>query len=313
MGESDRFIEYRDRYRPGRINLNINSPVVMLIIVNFTVFLFIKFLSFGQITGDTALAPYFTGKLHSFLVSDSFKTILSQPWSVITYGFFHFSFLNLVSNMIWLWGFGSILQTLAGNRHSVPVYLYGAFTGAIAFLATLAMLDRSVVTPQYFLFGANAAVMAVAVAATVLSPGFRIFRQLGGGIPIWILTLIYVLVDIAGMGTVSTPYYSAHLAGAAIGGIYMYSYMRGQDWGLWMNKVYRRFMGLFNPNRPVKKTKSIKEKVFYNTGNRVPYSKTANLTQQRVDEILDKINQKGYKTLTPEEKDILRRAGEEGL
>ena len=104
-----------------------------------------------------------------------------------------------------------------------------------------------------------------------------------------------------------------HLAGAAIGGIYMYSYMRGQDWGLWMNKVYRRFMGLFHPNRPVKKTKSIKEKVFYNTGNRVPYSKTANLTQQRVDEILDKINQKGYKTLTPEEKDILRRAGEEGL
>jgi hypothetical protein len=37
------------------------------------------------------------------------------------------------------------------------------------------------------------------------------------------------------------------------------------------------------------------------------------VTQQKVDEILDKINQKGYGRLTDEEKDLLRRASEEGL
>ena len=73
--------------------------------------------------------------------------------------------------------------------------------------------------------------------------------------------------------------------------------------------------GFIQPNRSPKnaKEKPIKEKVFYKTGNRPPYSKTANLTQQRVDEILDKINQKGYKTLTSEEKDILKRASEEEM
>ena len=312
MGESDRYIEYRDKNRQGVINFNINSPVVLLIIINFSVFLFVKFLAFGQITGDTSLVPFFYEKLNTFLVTPTFKQALYQPWSIITYSFFHFDFLTILSNMLWLWCFGSILQSLAGNRHTFPVYLYGAFSGALAFMATLALVKTTGIPALFYLYGANAAVMAVAVAATVLAPGFRIFRQLGGGIPIWILTLVYILVDLAGMGTVSTPFYAAHLAGALVGGLYTFSYTRGYNWGLWMNKFYQWLMGLFNPDKKTK-TNSIKAKVFYETGKRAPFSKTSNLTQQRVDEILDKINQKGYNYLTDDEKNILKRASEEEL
>ena len=309
MGESDRYIEYRDKDGAGRINFNINSPVVMLIIINFSVFLFVKFLSFGKVTGDTALVPFLDEKLNAFLVNATFKQFLYQPWSIITYCFFHYEFLTILSNMLWLWCFGSILQSLAGNRHTIPIYLYGAFVGGLAFIATLAIPNTTAGHP---LVGANAAVMAVAVAATILAPGFRIFRQLGGGIPIWILTLVYILVDLAGIGTTSTPFYSAHLAGALTGGVYILSYNHGYNPGSWMNKFYQWLMGLFNPDKKTK-TNSVKEKVFYNTGKRTPYNKTANLTQQRVDEILDKINQKGYKHLTEEEKNILKRASEEEL
>jgi hypothetical protein len=38
--------------------------------------------------------------------------------------------------------------------------------------------------------------------------------------------------------------------------------------------------------------------------------KIPKLTQQRLDEILDKINQKGIEGLTPEEKEFLRKASE---
>ena len=55
------------------------------------------------------------------------------------------------------------------------------------------------------------------------------------------------------------------------------------------------------------------EKVFYKSDGRKPYHKTSNVTQQRVDEILDKINQKGYHFLTDEEKNILKRAAGEDL
>jgi hypothetical protein len=53
-----------------------------------------------------------------------------------------------------------------------------------------------------------------------------------------------------------------------------------------------------------------KEEVFYNTRGQQPFVKRTNVTQQKVDEILDKINQKGYQKLTEEERDILRRASE---
>ena len=64
-------------------------------------------------------------------------------------------------------------------------------------------------------------------------------------------------------------------------------------------------------NKP-KKGKSIKEELFYKSSSS-PYKKTPNLTQHRVDEILDKINQKGYNSLTEEEKELLKRASKEEL
>ena len=44
-----------------------------------------------------------------------------------------------------------------------------------------------------------------------------------------------------------------------------------------------------------------------------PYKKANTLTQQRVDEILDKISQRGYGSLTDDEKDMLRRASQEDM
>jgi len=79
-----------------------------------------------------------------------------------------------------------------------------------------------------------------------------------------------------------------------------------------MNKLYDWFINLFNPNKKSNKQPT-KERVFYNTGNRNPYSKKSIITQQRVDEILDKINQRGYQFLTDEEKQILKKAADEDL
>jgi len=52
--------------------------------------------------------------------------------------------------------------------------------------------------------------------------------------------------------------------------------------------------------------------LFYKT-ERKPYTKTPNLSQQRIDEILDKINQHGFHSLTAEEKDLLKKASKEDL
>jgi hypothetical protein len=160
------------------------------------------------------------------------------------------------------------------------------------------------------LLGANAATMAVAVATTTLAPQYRFFKNLNGGIPIWVLTLIYVLIDIAGVASLGAAYSLSHLFGGLAGFIFIYLLRKKIDGSLWMNSLYNWFIHLYNPNKPAPKNR-IKETVFYNASGRKPFNKTSNITQQRVDEILDKINQKGYQFLTAEEKDILKRAAED--
>jgi hypothetical protein len=66
---------------------------------------------------------------------------------------------------------------------------------------------------------------------------------------------------------------------------------------------------LFNPGK-MRKTKSTKDEFFYNLSGTQPFKKIPNITQKRIDDILDKINQQGYRFLTDEEKDILKRAAE---
>jgi hypothetical protein len=74
-----------------------------------------------------------------------------------------------------------------------------------------------------------------------------------------------------------------------------------------MNNFFDWVENLFNPDKK-SKNKPAKEEFFYKVKDAQPYKKTANVTQKRVDEILDKINQKGFHFLTEEEKDILKRA-----
>ncbi|MEO5888606.1 MAG: DUF6576 domain-containing protein, partial [Ferruginibacter sp.] len=162
------------------------------------------------------------------------------------------------------------------------------------------------------LIGANAPTMAVAVATTTLAPQYRFFKNLNGGIPIWILTLIYIFIDFAGVASQSVAFSAAHLSGGFAGFLFVYLLRKEKDGSLWMNNFYNWLMNLFNPNKKAHSV-SLKEKVFYKSDGRKPYQKTSNVTQQRVDEILDKINQKGFHFLTDEEKNILKRAAEEDL
>ena len=106
--------------------------------------------------------------------------------------FTHEGVWQLIGTLLWLWGFGYILQDLTGNSKLIPVYIYGGLAGAILFILTSNLI------PQYYavaneampLIGGGAAVMAVALATTTLAPGYRIFPMLNGGIPLWVLTLI---------------------------------------------------------------------------------------------------------------------------
>ena len=312
MGETERYTNYpRKKFTLGADG----NALMMLISINAIIFIAIAFVQIIYFTTQSPAGSFENTVLPLFVMPAKLSALAHKPWTVFLYMFSHTGVITIITNMLWLWVFGSILQSIAGNRKIIPVYIYGGLAGAVAFIAANYLMPplRSSIDFS-FLSGANAATMAIAVATTTLTPDYRFFKMLNGGIPIWVLTLLYVIIDFAGISSSSAAYNVSHLAGAFTGFMFVVSLRKGMDWSLWMNDFYDWVSNLFNPEKeivPVKK--KIKEKVFYKTGNQKPFVKTSAVTQQRVDEILDKINQKGYHLLTEEEKNILKRAGETDL
>ncbi len=309
MGESDRFIDYKlkkQRFTLGQPD----NALMWLFVFNVIFFLVLATIKVAVSVNDNSDAVFYSQVVNWFYLPADVAKLGSRPWTVLTFMFSDVDVFRAISNMLWLWAFGGILQNLTGNKKLIPVYLYGGFVGAVFFIAASNLIpaNRAIIDSANLL-GANAGVMAVAVAATMIAPNYRFFRNIRGGIPIWILTIVYIAIDLAGVAAQPAAQPIAHIGGAVAGFLFVMLLKKGMDGSTWMNNLYTRFINLFNPNKN-KERNSVKEKIFYNAGNRSPYSKTSNVTEQRVDEILDKINQKGYKYLTKEEKDILKRASE---
>jgi hypothetical protein len=78
-----------------------------------------------------------------------------------------------------------------------------------------------------------------------------------------------------------------------------------------MNSLFGILTNVFTPKK--KGTASIRSSSFYQQGKTKAFVKRNGITQERIDMILDKINQKGYENLTEEEKTILKKASKEDL
>jgi membrane associated rhomboid family serine protease len=259
----------------------------------------------------TSKAAFDAEILNWFILPSNLSTLASRPWTIFTYMFMHVEPMHLIGNVLWLWAFGYILQDLAGPRKVIPIFIYGGLAGGVFYVLSFNLIPvLAGVAPFSHLLGASAGVMAVAIATTALAPGYRIFPMINGGIPLWVLTLIFVILDFAMITGSNTGGHLAHLAGAAMGFIFVYQLRRGRDWSNWMNRFFDWVNNLFNPDKRSWK-KTAKDELHYKSKGTQPYKKIPNITQKRIDEILDKINQQGYRFLTEEEKEILKRASED--
>jgi membrane associated rhomboid family serine protease len=306
-------------YKTGKSPLlgQSNNALVMLIAINALVFvllIFLKivyFLSYSDaITSEIA---FHKQVLEWFTLPAAGSHLITRPWTLFVYMFTNYSIWGLISSLLWLWAFGYILQDLSGNKRIFPVYLYGGIAGAIFFLLSvnfIPSLQRNIsITAD--LMGGGAGVMAIAVATTTLAPDYRLFPLIGGGIPLWVLTLLFVIIDYAGIAGMGGGYAIAHLSGGIVGFFFVRQLRKGQDWGEWMNQVVDWFNDLFNPGKK-HRSHLHKQKVFYQSPQ-TPFQKKVNITQQRLDELLDKIHDEGYHMLTDEEKEFLKQASKEEL
>ena len=301
---------YRDYPKRSTSNWSASNPLIMLVIINVMFFILLHFIK--SIYNFSRLPEgLFMQHVHDwFVVPGKVSLFFQRPWVLFTAMFTQMNLILMISNMFWLWTFGYILQDLIGERRVFPLYFYTGLTASIVFLFIFnAIPQYGTLASSITYSGATASILGVAVAATVISPQYRLFPMIGNGIPLWLLTLAFMIIDLASISASSYMFFVHGVAGL-VGFLFARALLRGSDWSAWMNNLYDRITHLFQPRETTRKRMVRKEEVFYNTRGKQPFVRKGNVTQQRIDEILDKINQKGYQKLTEEERDLLRRASE---
>lgn len=228
-----------------------NNGLVLLFAINSLVFVLINFIRIIYYLSDIPIEFFNQQILDWFTLSPITETLLNKPWTLLVYMFTHSSIWQLISTLLWLWAFGYILQDLAGNTKLIPIYLYGGFVGALVFVLMNNLfpgLEKNLLLTAPML-GGGAAVMAIAVATTTLAPDYRIFPLINGGIPLWVLTLVFVAIDFATLAGSNAGISAAHLAGGAIGFLFVKQLQKGQDWSAWMIQLVNWLNDLCSPKK----------------------------------------------------------------
>lgn len=290
-----------------------NNALLMLISLNVFVFITLRFIMAVYGLSHLTEEKFYTSIFQWFAMPGDFGAFITRPWTLISSSFTQMDLFLLFSNMLWLWTYGFIFQDLTGNRSIIPLYLYGALAGAVLYLISFALFPNwKGAASASFYFGATPAIISIAIGATVLSPRYRLFPMISGGIPLWVLTVVFLIIDIFYL-TAKPVWFFSHLAAAAAGIFFVLALKRGSDWGEWMNQFYDWFINMFSPKKKKSGSASMKQEVYYDARGHRSFRRSSNLTQQRIDEILDKISQRGYDKLTEEEKELLKRASKEDL
>jgi membrane associated rhomboid family serine protease len=236
-------------------------------------------------------------------VSSEPLAIVYKPWTLLTYAFFHDGFLHLFFNMMVLNFASRLFLTFFTQKQYFGLYLLGAIFAGIFYVLSFYLFGQS-----WVMVGASGAIMALLVATTTYQPLMEIRLLLIGNVKLWHITGVILLLDLLQIQLGNTGGHIAHLSGAFFGYIYIKALQSGTDLSKIVSSVIDFFANLFGPRKstPFKKVHVNPKKP---TAKRESKIVAKDKTQQQIDEILDKISQSGYDSLTSEEKEFLFKAG----
>ncbi len=145
-------------------------------------------------------------------------------WTIITSIFAHSptSLMHVIGNGIILLFFGRILEKHIGSKNFTYLFM---FSGIVAGLSQIG-LNVILGTPEIGVLGASGALLGVLGALTIYNPKMKVYLYFIVPIPLWVITIGYVLLSILGivsMGSImGNVAHTAHIVGLFIGLVYGY-------------------------------------------------------------------------------------------
>lgn len=178
------------RYRSGEGEL---IPIIVLIIVNFVVYLAVNIAQFT----NTSILQYLALSRSTFLIA---------PWTIFTYMFTHQEFFHILANMVTFYFYGSFLNRVTGVKTFLTIYLIGGLVGGL-FVLLLS-------SPYSFTIGASGAIFALGGALAVLTPKLKVFIfPIPVAMPLWVAILVGFLV----LALIPGVSWQGHLGGLLFG------------------------------------------------------------------------------------------------
>ncbi|RPH32325.1 MAG: rhomboid family intramembrane serine protease [Bacteroidales bacterium] len=281
--------EIKDSFRLG-------SNLTKIIYINLAVFVIynlVKAIFFLFLT------PIDESSIQLLAVPAYIPALLSKPWTIFTYMFFHEGFLHILFNMLWLYWFGMIFLEYLSQKKLVGVYIMGGLSGAAIYILAFNVLGVfSEVLPISVALGASASVLAIVVAISTLKPNHTINLLFIGAVKLKYLALFSIILDIISIPTSNSGGHIAHIGGGLFGFLYIAVYRQGFD----LAKPITWILSLFTFDR---KPKSHLKVNYRNIDKDYEYNKRKVDQQVGLDKILDKIAKSGYDSLSKEEKETL--------
>ena len=266
-------MKYQFQSNPGEFSYKptlFTNAIKVLISVNFVIFI-LQTLS----KSETLFFPLF-GLVPKLVWS------AKMIWQPVTYMFFHGGVWHVLINMFVLWMFGSELERFWGKTKFLRFYF---ITGVGSGLVTM-LFDLQSTTP---IVGASGAVYGVLLAYGLTYPNRTVY--LYGIIPIksiWFVLGIGFIAFMSSFDNMSQISHMTHLSGMIIGYLML---KKPIQWsGFW-----------FQLRKKTLEYKIQKEEQRVTQQFQV---------EQDINQILDKINQGGFDSLTKEEQDRLYKGSQ---
>lgn len=287
----------------------IANIAIKLIVINVAVFILLNLIPtlFGA---NFSIIGWFT-------LPDNFSGFLTQPWSIITYAFLHGGIFHILFNMYFLYIFSRFILNLFTEKRLLTLYLLGGMAGGVLYMLSYSIFPALIAKSGGSLLGASAAVMALIVFIATYSPqaGIRFFVF---DFKLWQIATFYVVFDLmrVSIGNPNMGGFISHLGGAAFGYVYAMQLAKGNDIGIWFEKIMDTVASWFS-SKPKKKKTNMRtvHRTTKKTATKSTKTKQSSVTksdqQQQIDAILDKISKSGYDSLSKAEKDFLFKAGKD--
>ena len=272
-----------------------------LIAINVAIYILNALITFLMGLPNYAIVQWFE-------LPKDFFDFLKQPWSIVTYSFFHGGIWHLFWNMILLYFSGRIFLNLFGPRKFINVYFLGVMLGGLTFLLSYNIFP-AFMGVQTALIGASAGVTAVLIFICSYIPNQEV-RLFFFNVKLWYIGAFFVLLDLVQIPiSGNAGGHLAHLGGALLGYVYARQLVNGKDIGEGFAKFLDGLANMFK-----KKEKKAPLRTVYRKSNKAARSKEdydKEAKQRKIDGILDKISKSGYESLSKAEKDFLFKAGKE--